>query len=475
MEQVELVVIGAGPAGIQAALSAADSGVNVVLVDGYAQPGGQYFRQLPAAFRADDHTRHQAEASALLGRLRGSKIRILANATVWGAFASTAGDGWQVALNGPSAPACLAARALILATGAYDRPVAFPGWTLPGVMTAGAAQTLLKSQRVLPGRRVLLSGTGPLQLAVAASLVRAGAEVCAVLEGSALGLSNVRQAAALWGQWERLREGWSYLRALGGVPYRFGWAVIEARGSEQVEEAVVARLDADWRPVPGTEQTLPVDTVLIGYGFIPSTELSRLLGCEHEYDLRRGGYVPVRDERMQTSLPGVYMAGDGAGIGGAELSAIEGQVAGFSAAEFLGRLTAAGVRARLAPLKSRLARERNFARMLGEFYTPGFGIFDLAREDTIICRCEEVTLGEIRAAAADGVRSTTELKALTRLGMGNCQGRICGELAARILAREAGLGDDYLATRHATGVFTPRPPIHPVPLADMALGAMAEA
>jgi D-hydroxyproline dehydrogenase subunit alpha len=475
MEQVELVVIGAGPAGIQAALSAAESGVDVVLIDGYAQPGGQYFRQLPAAFRSDDRTRHQAQASALLRRLRESKIRVLSNATVWGAFPATEGDGWQVALYGPSIAPCLDARALILAAGAYDRPVAFPGWTLPGVMTAGAAQTLLKSQRVLPGRRVLLSGTGPLQLSVAASLVRAGAEVVSVLEGSSFGLSNVRQAPAVWGQWERLREGWGYLQVLRRVPYHFGWAAIEARGSEQVEEAVIARLDADWRPVPGTEQTLSVDTILIGYGFIPSTQLSRLLGCEHEYDLRRGGYVPVRDDNMRTSLPGVFMAGDGAGIGGAELSMLEGQLAGFSAAEFLGHLTAAGMRERRAPLEGSLARERRFARMLGEFYTPGPGIFDLPNDDTIICRCEEVTVGEVRAAAADGVRSMTELKALTRLGMGNCQGRICGELAARILAHELGLGEDFLASSHATGVFTARPPIHPVPLADMALGAAEEA
>lgn len=475
MEHVELVVIGAGPAGMQAALAAAASGVSVVLVDGYAGPGGQYFRQLPAAFRAGDRTHHQAAAASLLGKLRASTVRVLSNATVWGVFPAASGDCWEVAMNGPSAPASLSARALVLATGAYDRPIAFPGWTLPGVMTAGAAQTLLKGQRVLPGRRVILSGTGPLQLAVAASLVRAGAQVSAVLEGSALGLANLRQAAAMMGQWERLREGWGYLRALRRVPYRFGWAVVEARGAGQVEEAVIARLDGQWRPIRGSEQTVPVDTVLTGYGFIPSTELTRLLGCEHQYDLRRGGYVPVRDPGMQTSLPGVYVAGDGAGIGGAELSALEGQVAGYSAAGLLGRLTATQVAERVKRLEGGLARERRFAAMLGQFYTPGPGIFELAREDTIICRCEEVTAGDIRAAAVDGVRSTTELKGLTRLGMGNCQGRICGELAARILAREAGLGDDYLASRHATGIFTPRPPIHPVPLADMAVGAAEEA
>ncbi len=469
MERTDVIVVGAGPAGLNAALAAAESGARVALVDGYARPGGQYFRQLPATFQTDDRTHHQAQADALFARLRASTVRALFNTTVWGAF--PCGEGWEVALHGPAAPAHLSAPALILATGAYDRPVAFPGWTLPGVMTAGAGQTLLKSQRVLPGRRVLLSGTGPLQLAVAASLARGGAEVVAILEGARPGVGAARHASAMWGQWQRLREGWSYARALAGAPYKFGWAVIEARGTDQVEEAVIARLDSDWRPLAGTEQRVKADTVLLGYGFIPSTELSRLLGCRHEYDLRRGGYAPVRDEGMASSQRGVYIAGDGAGIGGAELSSVEGRIAGYSAAGLLGRLTPAQVAERTEGLRGRLARERRFARLLGDLFTPGPGIFELAREDTVICRCEEVTVSEIRAAAADGVRSTTELKALTRLGMGNCQGRICGELAARILAREAGLGDDYLASRHATGVFTPRPPIHPVPLSDMALAA----
>lgn len=475
MEHAELVVVGAGPAGIHAALAAAEAGAAVVLVDSYAQPGGQYFRQLPATFRADDRTHHQAEAAALLGELAHSTVRVLPNTVVWGAFPERSGRGWELGLHGPAAPAALAARSIILATGAYDRPIPFPGWTLPGVMSAGAAQTLLKSQRVLPGRRVLLSGTGPLQLAVAASLARAGADVVAVLEGARPRISMAGHAPAMWGQWQRLREGWGYARALRGVPYRFGWGVVEARGVDQVEEAIVAQLDADWRPLPGTEKRLHVDTILTGYGFIPSTELSRLLGCRHSYDLTRGGFAAERDETMRASLPGVYVAGDGGGIGGAELASLEGKVAGISAAAELGCLPAEAAKARVERLQGRLARERRFAHLLGELFTPGPGLFDLARDDTVICRCEEVTLGEIRAAVADGAASTTELKALTRLGMGNCQGRICGEIAARALAREARLGDDYLAARLNQGVFTPRPPIHPIPLADMAVGALEEA
>ncbi len=472
-EQVELVVIGAGPAGLHAAIAASQAGVGVVVIDGYPAPGGQYFKQLPAAFRAGERP---SPLRSLLAQMDGANVRVFSNTLVWGAFAAAEGASWQLALHGPGAPHRLDAQTLILATGAYDRPIPFPGWTLPGVITAGAAQTLIKSQRVLPGRQVLLSGTGPLQLAAAAALVHAGAEVVAVLEGAALGAGALRHAPAMWGQWARLSEGWEYLRTLRSarVPYRRGWSVIEARGDGEVQEAVIARLDAAWRPIPGTAQTVAVDTVVIGYGLVPSTELSRLLGCAHDFIPEQGGYVPRRDPEMQTTLAGVYAAGDGAGIGGAELSMIEGQVAGIAAARRLGRLTDADAGAMMAQLRPRLARERRFAHMLGQLFKPGPGLFALAADDTLICRCEEVALGQIREAVAEGVRSVTEMKGLTRIGMGNCQGRICGEMAARLVAREAGWDDADPAQVEAAGIFTVRPPIHPLPLSVLASAAVPE-
>ena len=474
-EQVELAVVGAGPAGIQAALAAARAGVSVVLIDGYPRPGGQYFKQLPAAFRADDRSRHGQEAAAVLERLALSNVRLLPDTDVWGAFPAPDG-AWELDLchrdgsrYGPSYPSRIVAPALVPATGAHDRPLAFPGWDLPGVMAAGAAQTLIKSQRVLPGRRVLLSGTGPLQLAVAASLARAGADVVAVLEGLAPGPRALPLLTALWGQWPRLAEGWDYGRVLASahVRYRFGWSVVEARGRDEVEGAVIARIDPQWRPIPGTEETVAVDTIVIGYGLVPRVELSRLLGCEHAYHPQQGGFVPRRDAEMQTTLPGVYAAGDGAGIGGAELAAIEGEIAGIAVARRLGHLAEGAAGRELARLGGLLARQQRYARMLGLLFTPGPGLDALATDDTTICRCEEVTLGDIRQALADGAQTVEEIKAVTRLGMGNCQGRICAEQAARLFAREAGLGEDYLRSL-AGGIFTPRPPIQPVPLAVMA-------
>lgn len=472
-EAVDLAVVGAGPAGLCAAIAARQAGAQVVVIDSYPRPGGQYFKQPPTAFQAGDHSRRHMELQTLLAQMQKLDARLLGSTLVWGAFAAPNAAGWLLALHGPNAPYRLRASALILAPGAYDRPIPFPGWTLPGVMTAGGVQILIKNQRLLPGRRVVLSGSGPLQLAVASALVHAGAEVVAVLEGSSLGLPALRQTPAAWGQWSRLAEGWGYLRSLRstGASIRRGWAVVEARGQSEVQEAVIARLDANWRPIPGTAQTMAVDTVVIGYGFLTSTELTRLLGCEHDFVPERGGYIPRRDDEMQTTLPGVYAVGDGAGIGGAELAKIEGRIAGIAAARRLGLASQASAGKMIAELRPHLQREHRFAAMLGRLFTPGPGLYDLATDETVICRCEEVPLGQIRAAVVDGVRSLTELKGLTRVGMGNCQGRICGEVAARLLTRETGGDAADPRQVEAMGQFSVRPPIHPLPLSVLAASA----
>jgi NADPH-dependent 2,4-dienoyl-CoA reductase/sulfur reductase-like enzyme len=479
MTQTELAIVGAGPAGLAAAVAAAEAGVKTTLIDSYPQPGGQYFKQLPADFAPEnDRATHQAEAEPLFGRLGRAGVRLLVDTLVWGAFPEPAAEGqWQLTMHGPEAPARLQSQALILATGAYDRPIAFPGWTLPGVMTAGAVQNLLKSQRVLPGRRFVLAGTGPLQLAVASHLVRAGAEVVAVLEGARPGLGHLKHTLAMRGQGSRLREGWDYWRSLrrAGVPLRLGWGVVAAEGEAEVETVRVARLDDEWRPVAGSEESLAADTLVIGYGFLPSTELSRLLGCEQEFRPGYGGDVPRRDEWLQTSLPGVYAVGDGAGLGGAELARLEGRLAGLAVARRLGQLSETALKAARRSLAGALARERRFARMLAELFSPAPGLYHLADEETLICRCEEVSLAQIKEVVRGGARTVNEVKGLTRCGMGNCQGRICGQLAAHAIVAAQGRpgGANYWAQVDAAGRFSVRPPIHPLPLGVLAEAAAA--
>ncbi len=466
MTRYELAVVGAGPGGIAAATAASAAGVATILLDSQPQPGGQYYRA-----SADGPVgRRATQRSAALAGLADAKVDIINNALVWGIFPDPGGAGWELAFDTPTGSEAITANTVILATGAYDRSIPFPGWTLPGVLTAGAVQTLLKGSRVLPGKRVLLSGTGPLQLAAAAELTQAGAEVVAVLEAARFTWRAVRHLGALQGQGSRIAEGWDYVRTLRSarVPVRVGWSVIAARGASEVEEAVICPVDAAGRPNDHAAETLAVDTIVVGYGLLPSSGLARLAGCAEEFRPELGGYAPQRDARMETSRRGVYAAGDGASIGGAALAEVEGAIAGTAVAERLGKLSQKAAREVFDHHAPVLARERRFGRMLGALFTPGPGLYTLADDDTVICRCEGVTLGDIRRVVRDGALTVNEVKGLTRAGMGDCQGRVCEALIAGIIAIEtAGRADDSAALQ-AAGRFTARAPQHPISVADLA-------
>ncbi len=470
--QTEVAVVGAGPAGLSAALAAAQAGVQVTLIDSYRQPGGQYYRQPAAEFQTLRPESHQREGKDLWEKAAAAGVELLTETTVWGAFEDN-----QLALHGPASPSSLQADVIILATGAYERVAAFPGWTLPGVMMSGAAQTLLKEQRILPGRRVVLAGTGPLQLVVAAGLVQAGVEVVVILEGAPLLRKGLRRplsyATALWGQWGRLSEGLSSQLTLrrAGVPFHTGWGVIEAHGPGEVTEVTIAQLDDQWRPIPDTSRRLTCDTLCCGYGFTPATELAQLLGVRCEWRPDWGGFVPVRDEHMRTNLPGVFAVGDGAGVGGGPLALIEGQIAGLAAAAQIRAGSSNGKNTSTIldddpRLKHALRREQRFQEVYAELFTPGPGLDELAQPDTIICRCEEVTRADIAEAVHLGADTLDAVKSLTRCGMGNCQGRVCGPLVAALVAQETG------RTQAEVAQFRVRPPVFPIPLA--ALKSVAE-
>ncbi len=460
-EPVELVIIGAGPAGIEAAITAMQAGVDVVLIDASPKPGGQYFKQIPDALRSGEQAGQQTKGSQLFRQLEACQGKILHNTLVWGIFEGALPGTWRLKLNGPDAPTSLLALKVILATGAYDRSIPFPGWDLPGVITTGAALTLCKFQGVLPGKRVILSGTGPLQLATAAHLVRAGAQVVSVCE-SATNLIGRGMASmpAVWGQWGRIGEGVGYIKTLAAakVPYRLGWAVISAKGDRRVSQATFAKLDMNSQPITQTEITQAVDALVVGYSLTPGTELCRQVDCKHEFDARRGGFVPQRNEELETSCPGIYAVGDCAGIGGAEMAMIEGRIAGTAAAAQLAHLSEPFAKQEIDREKIALRREQRFARFLGDVFSPTPGLYRMADPDTVICRCEQVTLGQIREAIAFGAQTVSDVKNLVRTGMGNCQGRTCGSIVAQIMAAETGRKPEEV------GHFNMRPPIHPLPL-----------
>jgi NADPH-dependent 2,4-dienoyl-CoA reductase/sulfur reductase-like enzyme len=451
-ESIELAVVGAGPAGLAAAAEALELGLPVTLLDTFALAGGQYYRQTPPELGATTPPDRYAEG--LLASVDRSAVRLLAGTSVWGLFPE---DGtYLLCLYGPAGtPRRLRARTVILAPGGYDRPVPFPGWTLPGVMTAGAALTMVKHQHVLPGLRILLSGTGPLQLVLARHLIDAGGEVVGILESNRFPWSGWRHIGAAWGQWERLREGWESLRAMrkARIGIRWGHCVRRAQGDGQVEQAIIG-------PTAGAQgigdsETVSVDTICLGYGFTPATQLSRLAGCEHRYQPALRAFSPVRDDWLQTTQEGLFVVGDGARIGGKDVAILEGKLAALGAARNLGRIVR---RDKVSRVTQDLVRQRRFAAVLETLFPLSAHTIDLLTEDTVLCRCEEISVGEIRRVIQEGATTVNAVRMLTRAGMGRCQGRMCSSSVAELLAGELGQPVE------AVGQATPRPPVVPVPL-----------
>jgi D-hydroxyproline dehydrogenase subunit alpha len=452
---VSAAVVGAGPAGMAAAIELARVGVTTHLYDANATPGGQIYRVPPAPLRAPAD-REAARGARLRAELDAAGAGVVRHpgAVVWGAF-----DQRTLGVRERDAAVLVRPAALVLATGAYDRPVPIPGWTLPGVYTAGACQVLVKTQGVLPGRRVLVAGTGPLLPVVAAQLAKAGAHVVAVLEAASLRgawtlLPRVR------GQWRLVADAWRVWRDLrtAGLAVRPSRTVARILGAREVQGAVTVRLDAAWRPIPGSEQTVEVDAVCLGFGLVPSIQLGVLCGAEHRYVPDAGGFVPVRSDEMETTVPGIFAAGDGAGIGGARVAVLEGRIAGIAAAARLGALSPAEAAGRLRPHRAALRGARRVAAGLGRLTAIQDGLAELITPDTVVCRCEEVTAAEVAEVLDEGARELAEVKRMTRAGMGLCQGRMCHPALAALLARHTGRRPETLVP------LSVRPPITPIPI-----------
>jgi NADPH-dependent 2,4-dienoyl-CoA reductase/sulfur reductase-like enzyme len=455
----DVAVIGAGPAGLAASAAAVEGGARVALVDAGPRLGGQYWRHRDD----DDGARHHdwpaflRLARSLAAARETGRLVHLAGHAVW--HVERDADGFTVHALVADEGREVRARTLVVATGAYDRQLPFPGWTLPGVYTAGAAQAMLKGQGVLVGRRIAVGGSGPFLLSVAAGLADAGATVVGVFEAGRP-TAFARHPLTTLRARSKLVEGAGYVRALRrrGVRYRTRSAVIEALGTDEVTGVRVARLDASWRAVPGSERTIGCDAVAVGYGFTPQVELPIQLGCEMAMDRDRSLVVRV-DDRQRSSEAGVYVAGEACGVGGAELALAEGELAGLHAAA-----GAAGHEAdphRLGRPEARRARGRAFAAALHEAFAVRPGWRTWLAGDTIVCRCEEVAVDAIHEAVDDlGAEDARTAKLFARPGMGLCQGRVCGFSSAALVAARCGRE----VTAADLAGTSARPIAQPVPL-----------
>ncbi|MDP6785856.1 MAG: FAD-dependent oxidoreductase [Rhodospirillales bacterium] len=463
VHQCQILVIGAGPGGLAAAEAAARGGAGVTVLDERPEAGGQYFKQLAPSQRFSRPSaidRQFARGRDLIERVRGLGVEMVGGATVWGATWIDSGGVEVDVLHADRALRYRAAQ-LIVATGAFERAFPVPGWTLPGFMTTGAAQTLGRAYRVAPGSRVLIAGNGPLNLQVACELAHGGFEVVAVAEAAPA--PGAARAGAILKAFYRspdlMAQGLSYLATLRrlGVPVLHGHVLARAEGAGRVQRATLARVDKAGKTI--SEQTYQVDAVCSGYGFAPSTEITRLLGCRHRFDGRvPGALVVERDGDAATSRPGVFAVGDCGGIGGARVALSQGTLAGWAAVCNLGRSLSAEERSRIAKARRALARELAFQDALWRLFEAPPGAEGRLDDAVPVCRCEEVTAATLKRCIAGGVDEIGALKKVTRAGMGHCQGRYCGPRIAHLCATATGRAPDEFA------LFAPRFPLKPVPV-----------
>lgn len=426
---MSIVVIGGGPAGLAAANEIAKVGEQVVLIDGASHLGGQYWRGVSTPL---------IEAVQ-----RSPRVKVMSNTSVWNVTADE--NGFTIRVLTAGVESQIRTTKVVIATGAHDRVLPFPGWDLPGVMTAGGAQALLKGQRTAFANRVIVAGSGPFLLPVAAGLIDVGVDVVELAEARSP-LRWARHPRAVVGNPSRIVEALRYRSTItsSGTWISFGTRVVEARGNGRVEEVdLLSR---------GEIRTVVVDGLAVGWGFTPDLSVAMGLGITPSMTVH-GEMVIEVDSRHATTLPGVFAAGEITGVGGFRLALIEGAIAGRAA---VGQSIGWG-------LRERRAHYRSFARALSDVYAIDSRWQDLITDDTVICRCEEVTMGTIRSTITDlGASDPRSLKLLARTGMGMCQGRICGQAVAEIVARECG------RDVRATDLLAHRPVITPIPLGTLA-------
>lgn len=457
-----VIIVGLGLAGLSALHTLKGRGLSILLLDENRSPGGQYIRGVSRSLGMDSRPvreRLKRVGHRLAKDLDLPGVSLRQGNQIIGMEAG--GDVW--AYGDDDRIEKHHADHIILATGARECFMPFPGWTLPGVVSTGAAQLLIKTAGILPGRNIMVGGAGPLPLALAGEISAAG--------GRVRGYWN----QSTWAQQLRtLKYGRHHVSKItlgmrcfarllaARAPILHGQKVLEARGNRVLEEVVLVDMSHDGHAVDGSERTFAVDCLAVGYGFVPNLELAMLAGCEIEHDSAKGGWIVRVNDNLQSSVPSIYAAGELTGIAGAEKSIIDGSLAGLAVAGELGALSdVADDQHELPLLQKRREREMAFGALLNALSTPLPGMIHELPDDTMICRCEDTDLGQIRAQIGNGFTTLDTIKKATNSGMGKCQGRTCGPVIQEILAAY---------TKETPDKFTPftvRNPIKPVPLSAL--------
>lgn len=452
---IDLAVIGAGPAGLAAATMAAELGLSVTVFDENAAPGGQIYRGIEAVA-----TRRAADLAvlgdayragqAIVGAFRASKARYAPGTGVW-----LVQNDRQIGIVGNGRASMVAASRVLIATGAQERPVPIPGWTLPGVMLAGAAQGMLKSAGMVPSGPVVLAGNGPLLYQLAAQLLAAGAPITALLETRAEYAAALPHLPVAFGAGNYVRKGLALLAAIrrAGVPIRRGVTGLRAVGGERLESVAFTSR--------GRSETIAASLLCLHQGVVANVQLSQAIPLKHEWNAAQRCWRPVVDPWGNSDVDGIAVAGDCGGIGGAEAAAHAGRIAAFEAARALGRIDTATRDARAAADLAAWRRHLRARPFLDALYPPAEALV-VPADDVLVCRCEEVTAGQVRDAVRQGGTGPNQVKSFTRTGMGPCQGRMCGLTVSEIIA------DQLKKPVAEIGAYRIRPPIKPLTVGELA-------
>ncbi|MBM3340874.1 MAG: FAD-dependent oxidoreductase [Betaproteobacteria bacterium] len=450
----DFLVIGAGPAGMAAAATAAKLGVSTLVVDEQPAPGGQIYRGVEQRDANKPGVSHDdwARCAALAQEFRASGARYQPNTQVWQLEKNR-----KVYVSDGAKASCITAKRVLIATGAMERPLPFPGWTLPGVMTVGAAQILYKTSGWVPHAGAWIAGSGPLLWLYAAQALEAGGKFEGILDTTpkANYVHALRHGINALRAKEYLDRGMALQQSVrkSGVRIIDDVNAIEAKGDGALNRVHV-HTGRHWQDMPATR-------LLVHQGIVPNTHTTRSLNAAHRWDKAQHAFAPVADAWGNLDAEGYAVAGDGAGIAGAEAAAVQGRLAGLEAARALGVIDAAQRDQQAMPLQAELKQHLAIRPFLDQVFAPRAGLLT-PHDDVLVCRCECITAKQIREAAMLAGMGPNQVKAFTRCGMGPCQGRMCGMAATEIIAHARGVSATDI------GVFNVRPPLKPLSLAELA-------